>query len=135
MSSIETYHTVLTDHPGELARVRGDMRSLAERAGFGERAADVMLALDELIANAQEHGGPPVIVDAWADGRLVVEVRDSGRGFHSPDVWRSHPPRPLNSRGRGLWIVRQLADLVDVRSGPDGTWVRMELTHEPHIGA
>lgn len=94
-----------------------------------------MLALDEVIANAQEHGRPPIVVEAWVDGRLVVEVSDAGPGFDRARVWSTHPPAPLGRRGRGLWITRQLADLVSIRSGEEGTLVRIELSPDPHIGA
>jgi anti-sigma regulatory factor (Ser/Thr protein kinase) len=50
-------------------------------------------------------------------------------------IVRSHPPMMLGKRGRGLWIVRQLTDHVDVEPGSNGTTVRIELTHEPQIGA
>lgn len=129
------YHAVLADDPDSLERVRSDMGELAGHAGLRERAADVMLAIDELVANAREHGRPPIVVDAWADGRLVIEVSDGGQGFETEPSWPSRPPSPAESRGRGLWIVRQLADNVHVHTGPKGTRVRMELTHEPQIGA
>lgn len=88
-----------------------------------------------MIANAQEHGRPPITVEAWADGRLVVEVSDVGEGFDRARVWSTHPPPPLGRRGRGLWIIRQLTDLVAISSGEGGTTVRIELSPEPHIGA
>jgi anti-sigma regulatory factor (Ser/Thr protein kinase) len=50
-------------------------------------------------------------------------------------VWSTHPPPPLGQRGRGLWIIRQLTDVVAVRTGEDGTTVRIELSPDPHIGA
>jgi len=115
--------------------VRLAVRGIALRNGFADRAADLMLALDEVIANAQEHGRPPIEVTAWVDGRLVVEVADVGPGFDRGRVWRSHPPPPLGHRGRGLWIIRQLTDLVSIRSDEGGTTVRMELSPDPHIGA
>ncbi len=111
------------------------MRDLAAQNGFAERAGDLVLALDEVIANAQEHGRPPIAVEAWTDGRLVVEVSDVGAGFDRARVWSTHPPPPLGRRGRGLWIIRQLTDLVAISSGEDGTTVRIELSPEPHIGA
>jgi anti-sigma regulatory factor (Ser/Thr protein kinase) len=129
------YRTRLRDEPSELARVLADVHALAERSGFGDRAPDVVLAVDELIANATRHGAPPVHVEAWTDGRLVVEVRDRGRGFRTEEAIRSRPPEPHLDRGRGLWLVRQLSDLVQVVTGPEGTRVRMELTPEPQIGA
>jgi len=131
----ERYRAALGDDPAEIAEVRAAVRDLAMRSGFAERAGDLVLALDEVIANAQEHGRPPITVVAWADGRLVVEVSDVGAGFDRARVWSTHPPPPLGRRGRGLWIIRQLTDLVAISSGEDGTTVRIELSPEPHIGA
>jgi anti-sigma regulatory factor (Ser/Thr protein kinase) len=115
--------------------LRRDVHDLAVRAGFGDRAGDLTLAVAELLANALEHGRPPVVVEGWFDGRLVIEVTDSGAGMDRDAIWRTHPPGPSGDRGRGLWIVRQLVDVVTVRSGPEGTTVHVELSPEPHIGA
>ncbi len=115
--------------------MRRAIAELAERHGFAQRRSDLSLALDELIANAQEHGSPPIIVRGWFDGRLILTVGDAGHGFDYTTIVRSHPPMMLGKRGRGLWIVRQLTDHVHVGAGPNGTTVRIELTHEPQIGA
>ncbi len=115
--------------------MRIDVRDMAVRHGFAERAGDLVLALDEVVANAQEHGRAPVAVRAWMDGRLVVEVRDVGDGFDRARVWSTHPPTPLGRRGRGLWIARQLADHVEISVDPSGTMVRLEVSPDPHIGA
>jgi anti-sigma regulatory factor (Ser/Thr protein kinase) len=131
----ERYSTALGRDPAEIAEVRVAVRELAERNGFTERAGDLVLALDEVIANAQEHGTPPIRVDCWVDGRVVIEVSDTGDGFEPRNVWATHPPAPLGTRGRGLWIARQLTDLVEILSGPGGTTVRIELSPDPHIGA
>jgi anti-sigma regulatory factor (Ser/Thr protein kinase) len=131
----DRYTAALGADPAEIADVRLAVREMAMRHGFADRAGDLMLALDEVIANAQEHGRPPIEVTAWVDGRLVVEVADVGPGFDRGQVWRSHPPPPLGRRGRGLWIIRQLTDLVSIRSDEHGTIVRLELSPDPHIGA
>lgn len=135
MDEGERYTAALGDDPGEIAEVRTALRGMAQRAGFADRAGDLVLALDEVIANAQEHGRPPIGVRAWVDGRLVVEVSDVGPGFDRARVWSTHPPPPLGRRGRGLWIIRQLTDLVTIRSDEGGTTVRIELSPDPHIGA
>lgn len=135
MDEPESYTATLGADPAEIARVRDAIRALAERHGFADRAADLVLALDEVLANAQEHGRAPVGVRAWADGRVVVEVFDVGDGFDRARVWDTHPPRHTGTRGRGLWIARQLTDLVDIRVDPDGTCVRLEVSPDPHIGA
>lgn len=132
---MERYRAALGQDPAEIAEVRAAVREIAVDAGFAERAGDLVLALDEAIANAQEHGRAPIEVTVWVDGRLVLEVSDVGGGFDRASVWRTHPPPPLGRRGRGLWIIRQLTDLVTIESDEDGTSVRMELSPDPHIGA
>jgi anti-sigma regulatory factor (Ser/Thr protein kinase) len=131
----DRYSADLSADPAEIEAVRQAVRSMAAHGGFADRAGDAALALDEVVANAQEHGRPPITVNAWADGRLVIEVGDSGAGFDYGSVCRTHPPAPFGSRGRGLWIVRQLTDLVSIRSSSAGTTVRFELVSEPMLGA
>ena len=116
--------------PGEIAPVRDAVHELAERAGYGRRADDLALAVDELIANAQEHGAAPihVVAEAGEDRCVHVEVCDAGSGFDWTEAVREHPPRPDSRRGRGLWIVRQLVDRVTVeRDGDDATRIRVDL--------
>ncbi len=118
------------EDPGEIAPVRDAVHDLAERAGYGERADDLALAIDELIANAQEHGAAPIRVVAEADAGtgVRVEVCDSGSGFDWSEAVREHPPLPDSRRGRGLWIVRQLVDRVTVeRDGNEATRIRVDL--------
>ena len=129
------YRAALGSDPSEIAQVRADIDSLACRHGFGDRAGDLVLALDEVIANAQEHGAAPIVIEAWVDGRIVIEVSDVGRGFDRDRVWNAHPPTPYGQRGRGLWITRQLTDCISIRSSRQGTTVRIELSPDPHIGA
>lgn len=135
MERAERYEAALGRDPAEIAAVRIAMREMARRHGFADRAGDLVLALDEIIANAQEHGTPPIVVDAWVDGRVVVEVRDNGAGFEPDRIWAAHPPPRYGTRGRGLWITRQLTDHLQVACGDGGTVVRIELSPDPHIGA
>jgi anti-sigma regulatory factor (Ser/Thr protein kinase) len=135
-TGVEGYcERVLANDGSDVADVRHMVRELAENYGFGDRAGDLGLALDELIGNAKEHGAPPIVVRGWYDGRLIIEVSDGGEGFDYSSVRRVHPPPLLGHRGRGIWIVRQVADHVRVAIGDNDTTVRIELTHEPGIGA
>jgi hypothetical protein len=36
-------------------------------------------------------------------------------------------PDPDPESGRGLWLVNQLCDLVQIRSGPSGTTIRVHM--------
>ncbi len=127
------FSAVLSGDAADVPPVRRAVRDVAQANGFGDRSSDLSLALDELLANASEHGRPPIHVETWYDGRIVLEVSDSGAGF-DPRLPTNVPAR-ADDGGRGLWIIRQIADHVSITSSPEGTTVRVELSHEPHIGA
>jgi anti-sigma regulatory factor (Ser/Thr protein kinase) len=58
----------------------------------------------------------------WRDGdALVCEVRDRGQ---LGDPLAGRRPTPEQPDGRGLWLVNQLCDLVQLRSSASGTVVR-----------
>jgi len=52
-----------------------------------------------------------------------MEVTDGGH-IDDPLVGR-RMPLPLASGGRGVYLVNQLCDLVQIRSSPKGTTVRI----------
>jgi hypothetical protein len=53
-------------------------------------------------------------------------VADTGRGFDDPFTGHM-PPADRDTPGWGLWTSRQLCDLVQLRSGDDGTVVRLHM--------
>ncbi|HEX6601792.1 MAG TPA: ATP-binding protein, partial [Solirubrobacterales bacterium] len=57
---------------------------------------------------------------------LVCEIHDFGL-IEDPLIGRERPPADQIG-GRGLWIVNQLCDLVQVRSGEKGTFVRLRMS-------
>ena len=111
----------------------GDVRRALRRATtplVGQRVDDVELATAELLANSVVHGGGAGEVRHWVDGdRLIVEVRDAGH-ITDPLVGRRRPD-PDRAGGRGLWIANRLADLVQIRSGAQGTTVRLAFELDP----
>lgn len=135
MSTDTLFRTTLDDRPAGAEAMRKAVCEMAARGGFGERVGDLVLALAEIVANAREHGRPPVTVTARLEGRLVIEVHDEGPGFDPEALIPDRPPSHGGHRGRGLWIARQLVDVFRVTSGGESTTVRMELTPEPHLGA
>jgi anti-sigma regulatory factor (Ser/Thr protein kinase) len=113
------------------ARGLGAVRSLVARsgadAGLGETAReDLVLAINELVTNSVQYGGGGGTLRIWSEpGELVCDVRD--RGFiEDPLVGRLPPPVDQHG-GRGLWLVNHLCDLVQVRSSPDGTTIRVHM--------
>jgi len=79
----------------------------------GDRLA-LAQALDNLIVNAIEHGGPAIVVSARCrEGRLRIVVVDSGRESRPP-AWRGSPAEVIarlsgrRHRGHGLAVVRRV---------------------------
>ena len=112
---------------GSLAELRELVGRHAAAAGLDPaRAADLVLAVDELATNSLRHGGGRGTLRIWRDdGALVCEVRDAGR-IEDPLVGRARPAVDRDG-GRGLWMVNQLCDLVQLRTFPSGAVVRAHV--------
>jgi anti-sigma regulatory factor (Ser/Thr protein kinase) len=90
------------------------------------RTDDLVLAVNELATNSLCHGGGAGTLRMWAESdTLLCEVQDSGH-IIEPLVGRT-TPTPKQSTGRGLWVVNQLCDLVQIRSTPAGSVVRVHM--------
>lgn len=114
--------------------------SLRWQAGEAVIAADrcaVAQALDNLVVNAIEHGGPEIVVEArTGSGRLRVAVVDCGRGERAKRR-RKSPAGPIarlsgrRRHGHGLRVVRRTAAAhgghFQLRSSARGTEAVLEL--------
>jgi anti-sigma regulatory factor (Ser/Thr protein kinase) len=120
--------------PGTLPQVRSFVTGYLHRSGLtSERAADVLLAVNEVATNSLLYGGGFGTLRLWREpdrDAVVCEIADRGR-IKDPLVGRSSPG-PGSERGRGLWLVHQFCDLAEVRSDPEGTVIRMHArVHAP----
>jgi anti-sigma regulatory factor (Ser/Thr protein kinase) len=111
--------------PRTLPALRAKVLLQACRAGLSEsRAADVVLAVHELAANAIRHGAGVGRLRIWNRTRELCCQVDDGEppasGLAASPAPSSLPSRP----GHGLWVVRQVADRVHVTSSPAGTRVK-----------
>jgi anti-sigma regulatory factor (Ser/Thr protein kinase) len=102
-------------------------RSLADSIAHQadpERVDDLRLIISELATNVVQHAGSDSLeVRLEADGgRARVEIIDRGPGFTSVP-----PGDPAEPRGRGLPIVRAIADAWGVETN-DETIVWAEVT-------
>lgn len=120
-------------------------RRVALTAGFDEdERHKICMAVRECLINALQHGNqrdprkPIGLSFALHPDRMVVQVRDQGRGFDLAGV-----PDPLadehllKTSGRGLFLVRCFMDELQVESGRNGgTIVTMtKLYSSNHNGA
>ncbi|HET8601129.1 MAG TPA: sensor histidine kinase [Segeticoccus sp.] len=91
------------------------------------RAADLVLAVVELCTNTLRHADDVPELLLWREGdEVVAEIRDSGT-ITDPLAGRRRAG-PLDESGRGLMLVNQLCDLVQIRSAEQsGTTVRIHV--------
>ena len=114
------------DYETGLRQVRSLVADHAYRAGLpDERARDLVLAASEIAANTVRHTGAVGTVHIWHTGTEVLcQIQDegwitdplAGRTRHAPD-----------ERGHGLWVVNQMCDLAELRTGRDGTTIRLHM--------
>lgn len=113
-TSAATFATIPCD---EFSAARADVENLAKRAGFEEhRVQAVVLVASELLSNACEHGAEVRMSTSTDGGDLEVVVSNEAPAGAVPPVhaWRM-PADPLAPSGRGLAIVKRMADHVSVR--------------------
>ena len=102
-----------------------------------DRIYDLTLVLTEAVTNAirahHEIGiTMPVRVGCQVvDDTVTLVVKDKGPGFN-PDSLPAMPPldslgRLHHESGRGVELMELLADETAIRSGPDGTEVRLVM--------
>ncbi|TWF75348.1 anti-sigma regulatory factor (Ser/Thr protein kinase) [Pseudonocardia hierapolitana] len=147
--------TYLRAHPGPLSVVPPEppvdfwvttvgqfgaaRRAVAEAGGMlgltEETGDDFELATAEALSNALRHGERPCRIRVWATPHhVVMRVDDQGlgddittKGFHPPD------PANVHVGGMGVWMIRQLADVVHIRVGAAGTAVEVQFPRPPAL--
>ncbi|MFF5703811.1 anti-sigma factor RsbA family regulatory protein [Streptomyces sp. NPDC012794] len=114
---------------GELARVREFTEAWALGTHLAPaRRGDLVLAVSEAAANSLSHGGGHGTLRLWTTAELdvVAEVRDGGH-LADPLAGRRRPALASVNGGRGLWMIHQLCDLVEIRATCSGLTLRMRV--------
>lgn len=108
---------------------RAVTRVLADSPLSEDAAQDFVLAIDEIVANAAEHGIPPVDVRLWCSrDRLLCAVTDHGACFEDPLAGYGPAHGDMSVGGMGLWLARRsVDDLVAVPAQPDGEGCTVRL--------
>jgi serine/threonine-protein kinase RsbW len=117
-----------------LASVRYAVTEWAGRTPLTpEQLEAVRLATYEAAANVVEH--------AYCDGQVgVLELDAACRlrqrkvtiSVHDHGQWRQATVEPRALRGRGLLLIRRLADFARITTGPAGTTVHMAWALDQH---
>ncbi len=120
-------HAEALGYRDDLYPVRSFVASRAERAGLAPlRVPDLVLAISELAANTLHHTRGGGTVHFWRTGaRIICQVSDTGRITDPLARHRVPPDEQLG--GKGLWLVNQICDLVQFRTGHAGTVTRLHM--------
>jgi anti-sigma regulatory factor (Ser/Thr protein kinase) len=108
-------------------------RVLADSALDADAAQDFVLAIDEIVANAAEHGVPPVDVRLWSGhDRLLCTITDHGTCFDDPLAGYGPAHGDMAVGGMGLWLARRsVDDLVAAPTEDSGEGCTVRLGVNP----
>ena len=119
--------TAVLPYREDLASVRAYAASQA--AGIGlppDRVLDLVLAVGEITSNTFLHTDTGGTLAIWTAGsELICQIQDSGH-ITDPLAGRQRPGAGAGN-GHGLWLVHQVCDLVELRSGPGQTVIRLHM--------
>jgi anti-sigma regulatory factor (Ser/Thr protein kinase) len=111
-----------------VAKARQVVFDWATAAGLpADRVTDLLIAVSEIGGNSIIHGRAGATLLMWTeDDGLVCEIRDKG---HITDPLAGRvPPPTMTESGRGLLMVNHLCDLVQLKTGPTGTAIRLWMS-------
>jgi anti-sigma regulatory factor (Ser/Thr protein kinase) len=111
-----------------------DLGLVRQRVADAARAAelvhprldDALVAVTEAASNSIRYGGGSGRLALWTtDTEFLCEVCDQG---HITDPLAGRVRPTVNGAGgRGLWLMNQLCDLVQIRSGAGGQVIRLHV--------
>jgi serine phosphatase RsbU (regulator of sigma subunit)/anti-sigma regulatory factor (Ser/Thr protein kinase) len=119
--AVSPLELTLPARPPSLRAVRLEVDRWLRAVGATDSdVMDLQVAIGEACSNAVEHAygaaaGTLTVTMRIDWPEVHVQVRDTGR-------WR---PERAGDHGRGLFLMRSLADAADVRNGPGGTTVTL----------
>ena len=114
---------------GGLSELRRFVEAEATRAGLPwKQIEDLVLAANEVAANSLVHALGSGVIHLWADpesGEVICDLCDEG--YIAQLLAGRISPSLFSRRGWGLWMVNQVCDLVEMRSGSWGTNIRLHM--------
>ena len=112
---------------GDLWALRHSLAEDALLAGMDPtRREDLVFAVNEVASNAVRHGDGRCHARVWRDGDSIVSEIRATSAIDDPLAGRRRPEIGATG-GRGLWLINQVCDLVELRSDGDGSSVRVHV--------
>lgn len=112
----------------DLAGVRSFAAARARRAGLPpRRVGDLVISVSELAANTLAHTSGPGSLALWVtDSEVICQIHDLGE-ITDPLAGKLRPHPAADGGGRGLWVVHQLCDLVEIGAGSADPTIRVHM--------
>src|ERR1700722_1711194 len=89
-------------------------------------ARPMRVLISRVPSNTFRHIDAGGVLAIWSAGNeLACQVQDTGH-ISGPLAGRRRPASDAGG-GHGLWVVHQLCDLVELRSGPARTVIRLHM--------
>ncbi|HET9103842.1 MAG TPA: anti-sigma factor RsbA family regulatory protein [Solirubrobacteraceae bacterium] len=119
----------ISEHPfsGDLGSLRRAVAQDPHAAALGSRRSDLVLAVSEAASNALKHADGTCVMRLWSTGAEVISEVWTRSTIRDAFAGRRRPPWDAED-GRGLWLINQVCDLVELRSGGEETILRMHLS-------
>jgi anti-sigma regulatory factor (Ser/Thr protein kinase) len=111
----------------DLRALRALVIATAQQAGLdSSQCTDLVIAASEVAANTIRHTMAGGVIRIWhTDSELLCQIEDHG---HIRDPLAGyHRPADGMPGGQGLWLVNQVCDLVEIRTGVLGTTIRLHM--------
>jgi anti-sigma regulatory factor (Ser/Thr protein kinase) len=90
-----------------------------------------VIAVAELAANTVVHTSGPGALTIWVtDDEVICQVQDQGQ-ITDLQAGMVRPASDESGGGRGLWVVYQVCDQVEITTGQAGTTVRVHMLRSP----
>jgi len=120
----------IIDYRTSLREVRALVADHSSTLGLpGEQVTNLVIAVGEITANTLRHTRAGGTFGIWhtAD-EIICQAHDQG-WITDPLAGRTR--QPPEAAGHGLWVVNQVCDLVEIRTGRAGTTIRLHMRRGP----
>lgn len=123
---------VLPNEPARVSEARAFVSDfLNDLRAPVDDSSEILLAVGEAAANANRHGRRPAgrseirIYCSLEGPSVAITVADDGSGFDPARALEDELPDRFASGGRGLYLMKQLMDEVEIDTTDQGTTVTM----------
>jgi MEDS: MEthanogen/methylotroph, DcmR Sensory domain len=131
-------HAAAFEFDGDLRGLRRFMAGRAAEYGVeGDRADMLVLAVSEVGAYLKSRPPGVATVRTWEQpGAVVCDFRQPGGSITDPFLGL-RPAELEPSDGDGLWLTNQICDWMEVRSGPGGCAIQLQVPsrHDQEMAA